>query len=841
MNKKLRVLIVEDSEDDAELLLRELRSGGYEPLSERVDTHKAMADALKKKTWDIIITDYSLPHFNGFQALKLLRSSALDIPCIVVSGKIGEDTAVQLMKAGANDYVMKGNLKRLAPAIERELGDAEVRRERKRAEKELQESEEIFRNFMENSPIYVFFKDENIRALRLSKNFEKMLGKPVVELLGKNMSELFPSELAKSMVADDMITLKEGKAITVEEELNGRFYSTTKFPIFIEGKPRYLAGYTTDITERKQAEQALRESEAQYRLLSEHMTDTVWLMDMQLKTTYQSPSAAKLRGFTPQEILELPLEKHATPESNKLAFEALSEEIPRVKADPDYNPIRTLELEYYHKDGTTVWAETKFSVIRDPGGKPESILAEARDITERKQAEQVLQDSEEKYRILFRNASEGIGVAQDGRFKMVNPKLVELLGYTEEEIVTMSLGQFIYPEDREFVIERDMRRLKGEIFENIYQFRAVNKSGDTRWLEINSVLIEWEGRPATIDYYTDITERRGAAILVEKQREEYRTIFDSVRPMIAYLDKEGVIQRINQSGAATVGLEPKEIVGKTMYDFFPAAEADKFAAEDNQVITSGKPALGSITEYTLPSGLKRWAQIDRIPYYNQHGDVTGVITFNQDITGRKLAEDNLEKSYESLKKTLNDTINTMVKIMEIRDPYTAGHQQRVAALATAIALEMKLEDTCIDQLRTASVIHDIGKMYVPSDILSKPGRLSEIEFNLIKTHPQGGYDVVKGMDFPCNVAKAILQHHERLDGSGYPNQLKGEDTLLEAKILSVADVVEAMASHRPYRPSLGIDKALEEISGGKGKIYDPDVVDACMELFSSGRFEFKVV
>jgi HD-GYP domain-containing protein (c-di-GMP phosphodiesterase class II) len=141
----------------------------------------------------------------------------------------------------------------------------------------------------------------------------------------------------------------------------------------------------------------------------------------------------------------------------------------------------------------------------------------------------------------------------------------------------------------------------------------------------------------------------------------------------------------------------------------------------------------------------------------------------------------------------------------------------------------------------AAVIHDIGKMYVPSDLLSRPGKLSDMEFALIKAHAQAGYDIVKSMDFPSNIAKAILQHHERLDGSGYPNGLKGEDTLLEAKILAVADVIEAMAAHRPYRPALGIEKALEEISKNKGRLYDPDVVDACLELFHSGKFEFKSV
>jgi putative nucleotidyltransferase with HDIG domain len=152
---------------------------------------------------------------------------------------------------------------------------------------------------------------------------------------------------------------------------------------------------------------------------------------------------------------------------------------------------------------------------------------------------------------------------------------------------------------------------------------------------------------------------------------------------------------------------------------------------------------------------------------------------------------------------------------------------------------MKLDDVQIEQLRTAAVIHDIGKMYVPSDILSKPGKLNDIEYSLIKSHSQAGYDTVKSMDFPGAVAETILQHHERLDGSGYPNGLKAEDTLMKAKILAVADVIEAMASHRPYRPALSIDKALEEISKNKGKLYDPVVVEACVALFTEKGFKLK--
>ncbi|MGA9049337.1 MAG: HD domain-containing phosphohydrolase [Dehalococcoidia bacterium] len=336
----------------------------------------------------------------------------------------------------------------------------------------------------------------------------------------------------------------------------------------------------------------------------------------------------------------------------------------------------------------------------------------------------------------------------------------------------------------------------------------------------------------------DNTKSKLAEETINRQREEYRTIFDSVRPTIAYLDKEGVIMRINKAGAAAFGREPKEAVGRTIYDFFPVDEAVGFAAENNEVVRTGIAQLGIVSQYTLPSGAKRWAQIDRIPYRDRDGNIIGVIAVNQDITRRKLAEENLEKSLIAVRKNLKDAITTLAKIVEMRDPYTAGHQRRVATLATAIAQEMSLSEDQTDQVQMAAIVHDIGKIYIPSDILSKPARLTEVEFQFIKTHPRGGYDIVKGIDFPGAVADSVLQHHERMDGSGYPSGLKDNEILLEAKILAVADTVEAMASYRPYRPSLGIDKALEEISDKKGKLFNGSVVEACLRLFREKSFNF---
>jgi PAS domain S-box-containing protein/putative nucleotidyltransferase with HDIG domain len=585
--------------------------------------------------------------------------------------------------------------------------------ERKQAEEALQESEEIFRNFMEYSPIQVFFKDENIRALRLSKNFEEMLGKPVTELLGKNMDELFPSELAKNMIADDKRIMKEGKEVTVEEELNGRFYSTTKFPIFIEGKPRYLAGFTVDITERKRAEDTQREAEETQRQekdVLQAIIDNIPVMiasfDREGHFQWINRCWQSTLGWSFMEVLQTDVlaELYPDPEYRKYVADSIA------SSASTWGDFRTRTRDGRLLD--TLWVNVPLT--------EGSNLGIGIDITERKIAEEKRRESEERFRLAVNATQDGIwewDIQTNAEF--FAPRWCEIIGYSFDDPelphTYNSWASRIHPDDHDRVISAMNNHLeKGTKYDVDYRHR--HKSGEYRW-----------------------------------QNSRGQAVFDE----------------------------------------------------------SGKPIK-----------------------------MVGCIA---DITERKLDEEKLKKSYESLKKTLNDAINTMVKIVEMRDPYTAGHQRKVADLAIAIAREMKLEDTRIDQLRMAAVTHDIGKMYIPSDILSKPGRLSDIEFDLVKTHSQHGYDIVKSMDFPCAVANAVLQHHERLDGSGYPNNLKGEDTLLEAKILAVADVIEAMASHRPYRPALGIDEALEEISKNRGRLYDPDVADTCLELFNSGRFEFKPV
>ena len=233
-----------------------------------------------------------------------------------------------------------------------------------------------------------------------------------------------------------------------------------------------------------------------------------------------------------------------------------------------------------------------------------------------------------------------------------------------------------------------------------------------------------------------------------------------------------------------------------------------------------------------------WLEVSEVPIRDENGETTAIECIFHNISKRKKAELGLQANVEKLRKALAGTIQAMALTVETRDAYTAGHQRRVTSLARSIAQEMGMSENDVDGLRMAGVIHDLGKISVPGEILNKPGKLTNLEFDLIKIHPQTGFDILKNINFQWPIAQIVLQHHERLDGSGYPHGLRGEDILQEAKILAVSDVVEAMSSHRPYRATLGIDMALDEITINKNILYDADIVDTAVDLFTNKDFQF---
>jgi PAS domain S-box-containing protein len=316
-----------------------------------------------------------------------------------------------------------------------------------------------------------------------------------------------------------------------------------------------------------------------------------------------------------------------------------------------------------------------------------------------------------------------------------------------------------------------------------------------------------------------------------REREEWlSTILKSIGDGVIATDNEGLISFMNPLAERLSGWTLSEVLTKPLTSVLPDLPASPASAGGPIPVVEN--ALTAKSGGTIPIEQSVSAFIDA----RKHR--LGSVLIFRDITRRKRAEADLRASRDRLQKALAGTIQSMGLTIEMRDPYTAGHQRRVSKLSCAIALDMGLPPDQIEGIRMAGDIHDLGKIYVPAEILSKPGQLTEIEFSIIKTHSQVGYDILKSIEFPWPLATIIHQHHERLDGSGYPNRLKGPDILLEARIISVADVVEAMSSHRPYRPAHGIEKALEEIIRNRGRLYDPAVVDSCLRMFREKGFSF---
>ena len=329
---------------------------------------------------------------------------------------------------------------------------------------------------------------------------------------------------------------------------------------------------------------------------------------------------------------------------------------------------------------------------------------------------------------------------------------------------------------------------------------------------------------------------RSAEIALAKSEEKYRNLVESVSDFIYAIDAGGAFSYVSPVVRTILGYEPEELVGRPFIEFVVKADQPEIA-EKFLALRAGDLKY---SEYrvTAKQGEIRWVRSQTNPIF-EGGAFAGARGVIVDITESKRTADKLRDTLSDLCDALGGIIRVLSVTSEKRDPYTAGHQRRVADLAQAIGRDMGLAPDRVEGVRMGGIIHDIGKISVPSEILSKPTRLTEIEYEIIKSHPQVGHDILSDIAFSWPLAEMVFQHHERMNGSGYPQGLKGDDILLEARILAVSDVVEAMASHRPYRPALGIAAALEELEKNRGILYDPDAVAHCLTLFREKGFAFK--
>jgi PAS domain S-box-containing protein len=421
----------------------------------------------------------------------------------------------------------------------------------------------------------------------------------------------------------------------------------------------------------------------------------------------------------------------------------------------------------------------------------------------------------------------------EGRISYWNPAAERILGYSSAEAIGQNLHALIVPsryhEAHHAAFPVFQQKGQGAAVGKTLDLEARRKDGKEISMQLSLSAIHMKGAWHAVGILRDTTDRKRAEEELRDSENRLHTLVQAIPDLIWMKDKDGIYLSCNTMFERFFGAKEADIAGKTDYDFVDRELADAFRDHDNKAMAAGKTTSNEEWITFADDGHRVFLDTIKTPMYDAGGTLIGVLGIGRDITDRR--------SVERIRKALGGTVQALAVTVESRDPYTAGHQRRVADLARAIATEMNLPIDIIDGIRMAAAIHDLGKVSVPAEILSKPTKLKKTEFDLIKEHSQSGYDILKDIDFPWPIARIVLEHHERMNGSGYPNGLAGDNILMESRIIAVADVVEAIGSHRPYRPSLGIEAALEEIKKNRGTHYDKTVADACLRLFREKGFK----
>ncbi len=836
--KSMRVLLIEDNEDDALLVLRELKKGGFNPVYERVETAAAMKKALKEEQWDIILSDYKLPKLDGIHAISLLKEVNMDIPLILVSGTIGEETAVECMRAGAVDYVMKNNLTRLCPAIKRELKEAQARKRQRKAEENLFKNQLLLNETQKIAGVggweydlvnrHVSWTDEAYRIYGVSNDFD-------LNNIEQNIKFYSPGD-QKIITQAFWQAVKNG----IPYDLELKFINARGNHLWVrtigkvekkQGKIVRVFGYIQDITERKKAEVEFLQKAEQVDILNKRLefamdathTNTniidadfnLLYVDERWQKIYGAPEGMKCYKYFMGTNKMCP--DCAIPQALKTKKIVVSEEI---LAKENNRIVEVHTIPFQETDGT--WKVFEFNI----------------DITRRKIAEEKLKASEHRLDRAMAVKNEGIWdwnlVTNETFF---DERYYTIAGYAPNEFPQnfTAWAQHVHPDDLLGANTAIQDYLSGKSKYYDTEFRFKHKNGSWIWIYGRGIIAtrDANGKPLRmIGTHTDITERKEAQEKLQQSEEKYRSLVQNAQEGVYQTSADGKLLTVNESFAHILGYKSVSEILKAVTNI---SNQIYVYPRDRKRLFKIVEKYGAVTnfesQFYRKDGSRVWVSISSSAALDDQKRVLYYQGMVQDISEKKQLEVERVENVKILRKALGATISAMAVMVETRDPYTAGHQRRVADLARAIATEMRLPSDQIDGVLMAGMIHDIGKISIPSEILTKPTQLTALEFNLIKTHPDSGYAILKNIEFPWPIARIALEHHERVNGSGYPRALKEKEILLESKIMAVADVVEAISSHRPYRAAHGIEAALQEIADNRGVLYDAEVVDACLRLF----------
>ncbi|MGC9977176.1 MAG: PAS domain S-box protein, partial [Syntrophales bacterium] len=700
---------------------------------------------------------------------------------------------------------------------------------RKRAEDALQASETRYRRLFETAQDGILILNAETGEIDdVNPYMIDMLHYSYEEFVGKKLWEVSPfkDKVFNRAVFEELqykgyirykdlpLQTKEGKPIAVEFVSN----------VYKANGNKVIQCNIRNITERKNSEEELRNSQGRLHTLVQTIPDLIWLKDkdgvyLSCNTMFERFFGAKERDIV-----------------GKTDYDFVDRELADFFREHDRKAMAagkpTINEEWitFADDGHRAFLETIKTPMHDAQGTLVGVLGIGRDITERKRSEEALKESENKYRLLADNVNDVIFVLDMNlNYTYVSPSIKILRGYEPAEVLKQPSIETLTPSSWDLamrtiseVMELEKSGHRDIKISRTLQLEMLRKDGTTVWTEVKFSFLRDENQRMVgiLGLTRDITERKRVEEELKLSEERYRSIFENAQEGISRSTPDGKIIMANQAMAKMFGYESPEEMMAGVNDM---AHQHYVYPEDRRKLKEMIEEHGFIkgheSQHYRKDGSIIWVSMTLHAVRDGKGQIIYYDGIIEEITNRKQA-------VERIRKALGATVQAIAVTVETRDPYTAGHQRRVTDLARAITTEMNLPIDMIDGIRMAAAIHDIGKISVPAEILSKPTNLTDLELGIIKTHSQSGYDILKDIDFPWPIARMVLEHHERMNGSGYPNGLTGDNILMESRILAVADVVESMASHRPYRPSLGTEAALEEIEKNRGTLYDNAVADA---------------
>jgi PAS domain S-box-containing protein len=707
--------------------------------------------------------------------------------------------------------------------------------------------EERYRDFLKNVHDGFFELDLSGKFIFINDSVCKLVGYSRDELLGTRYRKYTNKENARKVFEEYhkvyitgepskgfgwQITRKDGVVRYIETSVSLQRDSS--------GNPTGFVGIVNDITERKDIEEKLRSEEQLFRALTEQSSDLIILINRKFKVAYVNPAVAIYLGLKNDDLIGSDIYNYIHPDD----LGSVAEIFGKFFSNTHPNTQKT-EIRIYNTDGTWHMVEAVgTSLIQD--NTVQAVIINLHDITQRKMSQEMLKKSEEQYRLLADHMKDQIWL-MDLKLNItyVSPSVERLFGYTPDEIKKLTWEKLLTPESLKKALyftsvkmPKAMREASKDLIFRTLELEFMLGNGQTSWGECSFSFIRNEhGKAVSIlGESRDISERKKIENELRASESNFRHSLDDSPLGVRISTVESETIYANRAMLDIYGYDNiKELKNTPLEKRYTPESYKEWQARKTQ----RRNGEISPSEYEISivrkDGMIRHLHVFRKEIFWDDRIRSQVIY--QDITERRKVEEQLRQTLENLRESIKVTIHVLGMASEAKDPYTAGHQKRVSDLARAIAHEMDLSHDMVEGIRMAGSIHDIGKLSVPAEILSRPTKLSDLEYSMIKEHSRSGFEMLKHVESPWPLAEIVLQHHERMNGLGYPQKLKGDDIIIEARILAVADVVEAMSSHRPYRASLGLEVALDEIEKNRGVLYDEYAVDSCLNLFRAKGYQ----